>query len=128
MIDHEATRAAARALYEGQSRYQFKDLSDEALTAIIRDAHERRPIVVKSADSGEAGRLTGPGPSRSGPSPVVMPNLDAGQIETVLRSVPQICHNCRLHSDADPKPCPSPRGHYFVTDYTAMAEKLRARL
>jgi hypothetical protein len=116
MIDHEATRAAARALYEGQSRYHFTDLSDAALTAMIREAHERPLRIVRMPKT----------PEPIAPSPP--PALDAGQIETVLRSVPQICHHCRLPSNAEPTVCPSPRGHWFVTDYTAMAEKLRERL
>jgi hypothetical protein len=124
MIDHEATRAAARALYEGQSRYHFTDLSDEALTAMIRNAHERPTLWLESVPILPRRRPFIP-PEPESPEPEV---LDAGQIETVLRSVPQICHHCRLPSNAETTVCPSPRGHWFVTDYTAMAEKLRARL
>jgi hypothetical protein len=121
MIDHEATRAAARALYEGQSRYHFTDLSDAALTAMIRDAHERphRHLIVSKTNADAI---------LVAPPTMPPPTLDAGEIETVLRSVPQICHHCRLPSNAEPTVCPSPRGHWFVTDYTAMAEKLRERL
>lgn len=110
-FDEVATRAAARALYEGHHA-QFDVMSDAAITAALATA--RRPLAPMRIVTRE---------------PMPAPRPDAGQIETILRSAPQICAHCRLLSDEPARSsCPSPRGHYFVTDYVAMAEKVRAML
>ena len=120
MIDESATRAAAQAIYEGRTI----DLTAEVLARLGRGeiVGESRPV---RRERFVFPREMAPLPPPPPPMPSVTPRVDAGQIETILRSAPQICVNCRLLSNADPTPCPSPRGHYFVTDYTAMAQKIR---
>lgn len=128
IVDEEATRAAARALYGNNERVIHVNLrSDVPLADLIAEGQPVRPVQLSVA----------PPPIPARPRPASLPPLlprepssatDTAHIETLLRSAPQVCATCQLLSDEPARPCPSPRGHYFVTDYPAMAQKVRALL
>jgi hypothetical protein len=124
IVDEEATRAAARALYGSGERVIHVNLrSTVPLADLIAEGQPVRPVQLSVAPSI-------PARPRQALLPPLLPQepsspTDTAHIEALLRSAPQVCATCQLLSNEPARPCPSPRGHYFVTDYPAMAQKVR---
>ena len=128
IIDIEGTRAAERALYGPNDRARYYDMyGDIPIADVLAEARPAEVVRLVPNRKYQFRDVMPPPPAAPAPAPrPVLKPLPADDIEAVLRSAPQICATCKLLSDEPPRSCTSPRGHHFITDYPAMAAKVRA--